>query len=96
MLLSNWTPGVFTALDEGAPALLESYDGSQLATMARQAKSVLAADALDVDSDRGYYNGNEIRACEQAGIDAYLPREGSQSLQVLFRWNALSILHLSL
>ena len=49
-------------------------DRSQLATMARQAKTVLEADELDVVADRGYYNGNEIRACEQAGIDAYLPK----------------------
>ena len=25
-------------------------------------------------ADRGYYNGDEIRACEQAGIEAYLPK----------------------
>ncbi len=49
-------------------------DRSQLATMARQAKKVLDADELDVVADRGYYNGDEIRACEQAGIDAYLPK----------------------
>jgi len=49
-------------------------DRSQLATMARQAKDVLEADKLDVVADRGYYNGNEIRSCEQAGIDAYLPK----------------------
>ena len=49
-------------------------DRSQLATMARQAKNVLQADELDVVADRGYYNGDEIRACEQAGIDAYLPK----------------------
>ena len=24
--------------------------------------------------DRGYYHGDEIRACEQNGIDAYLPK----------------------
>jgi len=49
-------------------------DRSQLATMARQAKNVLQADELDVVADRGYYNGDEIRACEQAGIDVYLPK----------------------
>ena len=49
-------------------------DRSQLATMARQAKHVLQADELDVVADRGYYNGDEIRACEQAGIDVYLPK----------------------
>ncbi len=49
-------------------------DRRQLATMARQAKKVLEADELEVVADRGYYNGNEIRACEQAGIDTYLPK----------------------
>jgi transposase len=49
-------------------------DRSQLATMAKQAKAVLERDTLDVVADRGYYNGDEIRACEQAGIDAYLPK----------------------
>jgi len=49
-------------------------DRSQLAGMAKQAKIVLDRDILDVVADRGYYNGDEIRACEQVGIDAYLPK----------------------
>jgi len=49
-------------------------DRSQLANVARQAKETLQAEALHVVADRGYYNGDEIRACEQAGIDAYLPK----------------------
>jgi len=49
-------------------------DRRQLATMAKQAKAVLDCDILDVVADRGYYNGDEIRACEQAGIDTYLPK----------------------
>ncbi len=49
-------------------------DRSQLANVAKQAKVVLQRDSLDVVADRGYYNGDEIRACEQAGIDTYLPK----------------------
>jgi hypothetical protein len=49
-------------------------DRSQLARMAKQAKAVLGHDTLAVVADRGYYSGREIRACEQAGIDAYLPK----------------------
>jgi transposase len=49
-------------------------DRAQLAKMAKQAKAVLGRDKLEVVADRGYYNGDEIRACEQAGIDAYLPK----------------------
>lgn len=49
-------------------------DRSQLSHVAKQAKTVLERETLDVVADRGYYNGDEIRACEQAGIDAYLPK----------------------
>ena len=49
-------------------------DRSQLSPMAKEAKAVLDVERLDAVADRGYYNGNEIRACEQAGIDAYLPK----------------------
>ncbi|MGB5628238.1 MAG: IS1182 family transposase [Woeseiaceae bacterium] len=49
-------------------------DRSQLANVANQAKEALQAETLDVVADRGYYNGDEIRACEQAGIDTYLPK----------------------
>jgi transposase len=49
-------------------------DRSQLARMAKQTKAVLGRESLDVVADRGYYNGDEIRACEQAGIEAYLPK----------------------
>ncbi len=49
-------------------------DRAQLAKMAKQAKAVLERDKLEVVADRGYYNGDEIRACEQAGIEAYLPK----------------------
>jgi transposase len=43
-------------------------DRAQLATMARAAKAALRADRLDAVADRGYFNSEEILACEQAGI----------------------------
>ncbi len=49
-------------------------DRSQLANMAEQTKAILNTETLEVVADRGYYNGDEIRACEQAGIDTYLPK----------------------
>ena len=49
-------------------------DRSQLANMAQQAKAVLEADALDVVADRGYFSGEEILACEKAGISVTLPK----------------------
>jgi transposase len=49
-------------------------DRAQLSSMSQQAKDVLAVDELTVVADRGYYNGEEILACEQAGITTYIPK----------------------
>ena len=49
-------------------------DTSHLAHVARQAKAVLDADKLEVIADRGYFNGDEILACEQADITVTLPK----------------------
>lgn len=43
-------------------------DRRQLAKMARQAKAAMAASDLQAIADRGYFNGEEIVACEQEGI----------------------------
>jgi hypothetical protein len=49
-------------------------DRAQLSAMAEQTKAVLETDALDVVADRGYYNGDEILACEEAGVTVTLPK----------------------
>jgi transposase len=57
-------------------------DTSQLAYMGKQAKAVLETDKLEVVADRGYFNGEEILACQQADITVTLPkplRSGAKS-----------------
>jgi len=49
-------------------------DRAQLSPMAKQTKAALGVDALDVVADRGYFNGEEILACEAAGITVTLPK----------------------
>ena len=49
-------------------------DRSQLSHMAKQTKAALEADKLDVVADRGYFNGEEILACDEAGITVTLPK----------------------
>jgi len=49
-------------------------DRSQLANVAKEAKAVLQVDKLEAVADRGYYHGEEILACEQAGITVTLPK----------------------
>jgi transposase len=50
------------------------HDRTQLFNMAGQAKDALGTDELEVVADRGYYRGEEILACEEAGITTYLPK----------------------
>src|SRR5260370_3000326 len=45
-----------------------------MATMAQAAKAALRSDSLDVVADRGYFKGEEILACEQAGVAVTLPK----------------------
>ncbi len=49
-------------------------DRSQLAHMAKQTKATLEVDKLHVVADRGYFNSEEILACEDADITVTLPK----------------------
>jgi transposase len=49
-------------------------DRRQLSPMAKDAKAVLGTRKLKVVADKGYYNGEEIRECEQAGVIAYVAK----------------------
>jgi len=49
-------------------------DRSQLTHISKQAKSALQVEALAVVADRGYFNSQEILACEEAGITVTLPK----------------------
>jgi len=49
-------------------------DRAQLSSMAGQAKAALQVDRLEAVADRGYFDGEEILACEEAGIAVTLPK----------------------
>src|SRR5210317_2581158 len=49
-------------------------DRRQLAKMAKQAKETLETKKLTVVADKGYYNGDELRECEQNDIVAYVAK----------------------
>ncbi len=48
-------------------------DRHQLSNMAEQARDAVGSETLEAVADRGYYEGNEIRDCEEAGITVTLP-----------------------
>ena len=49
-------------------------DRHQLSNMAEQARTEMGVETLDAVADRGYHEGEEIKACEDAGITVTLPR----------------------
>lgn len=50
------------------------HDRGQLYRMATQARTAIGATSLEVVADRGYFHGEEILACDAAGITTYLPK----------------------
>ena len=54
-------------------------DRHQLSNMAGQARTEMGVETLDAVADRGYYEGEEIKACEEAGITVTLPKPMTSS-----------------
>ena len=52
----------------------DGSDRAQLANIACQAKDALGVDELQAVADRGYFNSDEILACDKAGITVTLPK----------------------
>jgi transposase len=50
------------------------HDRTQLASMGHQAREATGANDLTVLADRGYFSGEEVLACDEAGIVAIVPK----------------------
>ena len=49
-------------------------DRDQLTPMAEQARAAMGIDELTVVADRGYFKGEQILACDQAGMTPFVPK----------------------
>jgi transposase len=67
-------------------------DRAQLARMSRLAKQTLDADTLEVVADRGYFDGEEIKACVEAGITVTLPKPQTSGSKATYRCPAGALL----
>jgi len=50
-----------------------------LSKMALRAKEALGVDRLEVLTDMGYYDGQQVKACLQAGITPYIPKANTSA-----------------
>ena len=57
----------------------EVTDQGQLSCMAKKAQETLGVQTLEVVADRGYYNGEEVKACEESGMTVYVPKPNNSS-----------------
>jgi transposase len=69
-------------------------DRAQLANVASQAKEVLGVDELNAVADRGYYSGDEILACHNAGIAVTLPKPMTSGIEAKGRFGKQDFVYL--
>jgi transposase len=70
-------------------------DRAQLANIASQAKAVLGVDKLEAVADRGYFSGEQILACDRAGIAVTLPKPMTSGMEAKGRFGKQDFVYLS-
>jgi transposase len=73
----------------------DGSDRARLAKVACQAKKVLGVDELEAVADRGYYSGEEILACHEAGIAVTLPKPMTSGIEARGRFGKQDFVYLS-
>ncbi len=70
-------------------------DRGQLSSMAFKAREATGEKSLQVLADRGYYTGEEIRACEQAGIHTFVPKPMTSNSKAQGRYSKLDFTYIA-
>ena len=70
------------------------WDRAQLAAMAKAGEGRSGAERLEAVADRGYFNSEEILACEQAGITVTLPKPMTSSAKAEGRFGKQDFVYL--
>ncbi len=72
----------------------DGTDRAQLANIASLAKAALGVDELEAVADRGYYSGEEILACDKAGIAVTLPKPMTSGIEAKGRFGKQDFVYL--
>lgn len=70
-------------------------DRAQLSPMAQAARDAMGKTRLKAIADRGYYSGPQIKACEDAGIAAILPRTTTSSAKAHGRFDRADFIYIA-
>jgi transposase len=61
-------------------------DRRQLSKMSKQARTAMGVEELTAIADRGYYTGEELLACHDAGITTYVPKPQTSGAKAVGRF----------
>jgi transposase len=70
-------------------------DRNQLSNMAAQARTEMGVETLDAVADRGYYEGEEIKACEESGITVTLPKPQTSGAKAAGRFGKQDFVYIA-
>jgi translation elongation factor P/translation initiation factor 5A len=70
-------------------------DRSQFANTAKAAKEAIGTETLEAIADRGYFNGEEIKTCDDAGITVTLPKPMTSSAKADGRFDKEDFVYLA-
>jgi CII-binding regulator of phage lambda lysogenization HflD len=69
-------------------------DRAQLSNMARAARESMGTKKLQAFADRGYFNAQEIKACEDAGIAAFVPKPMTSNAKAQGRFDKSDFIYI--
>jgi hypothetical protein len=69
-------------------------DRAQLARVAQETKATLQTEKLEAVADRGYFSGEEILTCDQAGITVTLPKPITSGIKARGRFGKQDFVYL--
>jgi hypothetical protein len=70
-------------------------DRGQLTHMAVQAKDAMGKPTLQAIADRGYFSGPQIKACEEAGVSAYVPKPMTSNSKAEGRYSKADFIYVA-
>ena len=70
-------------------------DRSQLSKMALDAREAMGKNKLQALADRGYFNGTELKACEDAGITTYVPKPMTSNAKAEGRFDKSEFIYIA-
>jgi hypothetical protein len=71
------------------------YDRDALSMMAHKARDAMAGDKIEAIADKGYYKGEEIVACEQAGIAVTVSKPHTSNAAAAGRFDRADFVYLA-